>query len=76
MVLQGPDLHRLDEPGRAYGHQRRDLPEAGLSRLAGLTVGVLGVERTSTLTKPRSSIFIADNLASGVTLNVAASGLE
>ena len=43
MVLQYPGLDQLEQPGRAPGHQRHDLPDAGLLDLAGLAGAALGM---------------------------------
>ncbi len=46
MAVQHPGLHLFEQPGRAPGHQRHHLLQAGPLDLAWLAGAALGVGRT------------------------------
>ena len=77
MVLQGPGIDQIEETGRAPGHHRHNLPEAGTFHLAGsaATVPVMW-EAVQACQDLEVGHVLALGVAGGVAPGVAAAGFE
>ena len=72
MILEGPGLHLVEQPGRRLGQQGHDLLQAGPLHLAGLAGAASGMGRAVQAGQDLEVGFV---LAGSVALGVTAAGL-